>query len=46
FTIYKFYQKNDQGRINSSLDSLTIPVPPDPKRLLGSIHDIKLYIDR
>ncbi|CAG8670779.1 15430_t:CDS:2, partial [Racocetra persica] len=41
----KFSQKNDQGGIDGNLDSLTIPVPPDPEGLLGLIHDIKLYIE-
>ncbi|CAG8795999.1 14110_t:CDS:2, partial [Racocetra fulgida] len=41
----KFSQKNDQGGVDGNLDLLTIPVPPDPKGLLGPVHDIKLYID-
>lgn len=42
----KFSQKNDQGGIDGNLDSLIIPVPPDPEGLLGPVHDIKLYIER
>ncbi|CAG8531005.1 22521_t:CDS:2, partial [Gigaspora margarita] len=41
----KFLQKNDQNGIDGNLDSLTIPVPPDSEGLLGSIHNIKLYIE-
>ncbi|CAG8843290.1 25708_t:CDS:2, partial [Gigaspora margarita] len=42
----KFFQKNDQGWVNSNLDSLIIPVSPDPEGLLGPVYDIKLYIKR
>ncbi|CAG8793668.1 26435_t:CDS:2, partial [Gigaspora margarita] len=42
----KFSQKNDPGGIEGNLDSLMIPVPPDPEGYLGPIHDIKLYLNR
>jgi hypothetical protein len=42
----KNYQKNDQGGVNGSSDSLMIPVPPDPEDYQGPVYDFKYFFSK